>query len=297
MKPLLAYTIEDTARLNYPCLVSPKLDGIRCIIINGVAMSRSLKPIRNTFVQSMLSAPEYEGLDGELIVGDPWASDVYRVTNSGVMSIDGEPDFTFHVFDNISHPGVPFKDRFSNIPQRQGRVVRVQHKEVSCEAELLEFEASVLKLGYEGVMVRSLEGAYKFGRATARSGELGKLKRFVDSEFLIVGFQERMHNGNAASVNELGYTERSMSKAGMVGRGDLGALILADVQGNKFTCGSGFTDAERATIWNSQDAYLGKIAKVKHFQIGVKDLPRFPTFLGFRDPTDTEPDLFTGANA
>ena len=69
-KPLLAHTIEDTSAVKFPCIVSPKLDGIRCIIIDGVAMSRSLKPIRNEYVQKCIGNREYNGLDGELIVGD-----------------------------------------------------------------------------------------------------------------------------------------------------------------------------------------------------------------------------------
>jgi DNA ligase-1 len=30
----------------------------------------------------------------------------------------------------------------------------------------------------------------------------------------------------------------------------------------------------------------GKIAKYKHFEVGVKEAPRFPVFLGFRNPLD-----------
>ena len=99
MKPMLSHTITDTSAVKCPVLVSQKLDGIRCLIIDGVAVSRNLKPIRNEFVQSVIGTPKYNGLDGELIVGATFAKDCYRVTNSGVMSKDGEPDFTYHVFD------------------------------------------------------------------------------------------------------------------------------------------------------------------------------------------------------
>jgi DNA ligase-1 len=116
---------------------------------------------------------------------------------------------------------------------------------------------------------------------------LGKLKRFTDAEYEVVGFEERMHNGNEATVNALGHTERSSHKSGKVGRGDLGALVLRTPAGLEFNCGSGFNDEQRHEIWNNQGAYLGKLAKVKSFLVGVKDLPRFPTFLGFRDEIDT----------
>ena len=86
-KPLLSATIEDTASLRYPVLVSTKLDGIRCLVIDGVACSRNLKPIRNAYIQKCIGKPEYNGLDGELIVGNVFAKDCYLKTNSGVMSV------------------------------------------------------------------------------------------------------------------------------------------------------------------------------------------------------------------
>ena len=135
-------------------------------------------------------------------------------------------------------------------------------------------------------MVRSIDGTYKFGRSTLRDGILGKLKRFTDAEYKVVDFQERMHNANEATTNALGHTERSSHKENKVGRGDLGALVLETADGQRFNCGTGFDDAARSEIWNNRDQYLGRWAKIKSFLIGVKDLPRFPVFLGWRDPID-----------
>jgi DNA ligase-1 len=286
-KPLLAATIDDTADLKYPVLASPKLDGIRCIVIDGVAMSRKLKPIPNQYVQECLGTGEYDGLDGELIVGDPASKSCYHDTYSGVMSGDGRPDFLFHVFDRIDLMDYGFEDRFEqglgevNLPHLKV----VWHVKVENEADLLQMEDQWLYLGFEGVMVRSLNGPYKYGRSTLKEGTLLKLKRFVDSEYEIVGFEERMHNGNEATKDELGNTKRSSHQENKVGRGDLGALVLRCDAGT-FNCGTGFTDAMRAEIWANRDNYLGKLAKVKSFLIGVKTLPRFPTFLGFRAPED-----------
>lgn len=136
-------------------------------------------------------------------------------------------------------------------------------------------------------MLRRADAHYKFGRSTHKEFILMKLKRFMDTEYKVVGFQERMKNNNEATINELGYTERSTHKDNLVGRGDLGALVLElDEGGPTFTCGTGFDDATRVEIWNNRDKYIGKFAKVKSFLIGVKDLPRFPVFLGFRDNED-----------
>lgn len=284
-KPLLSATIEDTATLRYPVLVSTKLDGIRCLVIDGVACSRNLKPIRNAYVQKCIGKPEYSGLDGELIVGNVFAEDCYRQTNSGVMSADGEPDFKFHVFDRFDMQPFHFRTRFEQIPNLPF-VEIVPHWEVETEAELLDLEAELLAKGAEGVMVRSIDGAYKMGRSTIKDGILGKLKRFADAEYKVIGFQERMHNANEATVNALGHTERSSHKENKVGRNDLGALICETPDGQQFNCGTGFDDTLRTEIWTNRDAYMGKFAKIKSFLIGVKDLPRFPVFLGWRDPID-----------
>ena len=285
LKPLLAYTVGNTASLRYPLYASVKLDGIRCLVVDGVAYSRNLKPIRNKYVQRCIGKPEYSGFDGELVVSDIFAKDCYRTTSSGVMSEDGEPDFKFYVFDRWDMGDVPYNERFIAVCHLPF-VSIVQQTEISSESELLQYEQELLDMGAEGVMVRSIDGIYKNGRSTAKDGILGKLKRFSDAEYRIVGFVERMHNANEATRNELGYIERSSHKDNLVGRGDLGALVLETADGQQFNCGTGFDDALRAEIWANQCAYLGRMAKVKSFLIGVKDLPRFPVFLGFRDEGD-----------
>ena len=285
MKPLLAYTVEDTSTLKYPLFASVKLDGIRCLVIDGVAYSRNMKPIKNEYVQKCIGKPEYSGLDGELIVSDIFAKDCYRQTNSGVMSKDGEPDFKFYVFDRWDMENFKFETRYTNIPKLPF-VEIVSQYEIESEADLLAYEQELLDKGAEGVMVRSIDGIYKNGRSTAKDGILGKLKRFSDAEYRIVGFVERMHNANEATINALGHTERSSHKENLIGRGDLGALVLETADGQRFNCGTGFDDALRAEIWANKDAYLGRMAKVKSFLIGVKDLPRFPVFISLRDEGD-----------
>lgn len=291
MKPLLAAAIEDTSKIPFPVLVSAKLDGIRALVIDGVVMSRSLKPIPNAHVQALFGKPEYNGFDGELIVGPANAEDVYRVTNSGVMAKDGIPDVRYYVFDRWDMPESSYMARLDSlniapIDEVKRGLVKLEQWAVGCERDLLLLEQTILGEGYEGLMVRKADATYKHGRSTLKEFTLCKLKRFADAEYTVVGFQERMHNGNEAKINELGQTERSSHKENKTGRGDLGALVLQFADGQTFNCGTGFTDEDRAHIWNNRDQYLGRQAKIKSFLIGTKDLPRFPVFLGFRAPED-----------
>ena len=88
-RPILAEKIEpsELENLKYPVLVSPKLDGIRCLIVDGKALSRSFKPIPNLFIQSLLSKQEFNGLDGELVL----EGKTFNETQSIVMSESSEP--------------------------------------------------------------------------------------------------------------------------------------------------------------------------------------------------------------
>lgn len=280
-KPMLADPHVDEL-IRFPCLASPKLDGVRAIVRGGVVLSRSLKPIPNKHVQKLFGHLEH--FDGELIVGESNHPDVLRKTVSGVMKADGEPDVNYHVFDHVEYPHFEYQLRWEALCEYEN-VYLVPQAEIVSHYELRKYEEDILAQGYEGVMLRDPNGHYKFGRSTAREGLLVKVKRFHDAEFEIVGFEERMHNANEATVSELGRTKRSSHKANKHGRGDLGALILK-YGDTTFNCGTGFSDEERALIWANQDQFRGRLAKVKYFAYGIKDVPKLPSYLGIRDARD-----------
>lgn len=284
-RPMLA-TDAVFEKLRFPLLASPKLDGIRAVVRDGVVFSRSNKPIPNKYVQMLFSHNTY--LDGELIVGDPTSKTVYNDTVSGVMSADGEPHVRFYAFDHLGPEAYNVRRRRLKSYIDEIGPVRVQLHEqetIGSLDELFEYEQTCLTEGYEGLILRDPQSPYKQGRSTVNEGYLLKLKRMKTDEAVIVGFIEREHNGNVAAINELGQTKRSSHKANKSGRGDLGALIcrLGDVE---FNIGTGFTDTERAAIWANKDKYLGKLVSFNHFPIGSYDKPRHPSFKGLRNPID-----------
>lgn len=289
MKPMLAATIKDVSTLKFPLYASYKLDGVRALIVDGVVMSRSLKPIPNKHVQHCFGRPSLNGLDGELIIGPSNAKDVYTKTTSGVMSIEGEPNVIFYIFDKFDHIGKT-DSRFGKAASYHDEyydVLWVPQKLISSEFELKHFEDAVLSYGYEGVMLRHPDALYKYGRSTLKEGALMKLKRFEDSEAVIFGFTEEMQNTNEKKLNELGQQARSHKKAGMVGKGSLGNFIVRDIKTDvEFEIGSGFTQADREIFWAKRDDLVGQIIKYKFFPVGIKDKPRHPVYLGFRSKID-----------
>ena len=50
--------------------------------------------------------------------------------------------------------------------------------EIETSADLGAYEIEQLDAGYEGIMVRSVDGHYKYGRSTENEGLLWKVKRF-----------------------------------------------------------------------------------------------------------------------
>jgi DNA ligase-1 len=285
-KPMLAHSKSpDLETLGYPVLVQPKLDGIRAVVKDGKLLSRSLKAIPNAAIRAVLEDAAYEGLDGELIVGDPTADDCYRRTCSFVMAEDktDEP-WVFYVFDRHDSEA-PVEDRVASLVAF-GKAVPVQTMSAGGADELAELESQYLAAGFEGGIIRTLGSAYKFGRS-GKAGPLLKLKRYIDYEAEVVEVVEELHNGNEAKTNELGRTERSSHAANKTGKGTMGALTVFALngphEGVEFKVGTGFTANVRAELWEERDFVVGRVAKIKSFPVGTKDRPRHPVWLGWRD--------------
>lgn len=297
-KPMLAKD-ADLAKISFPLVVQPKLDGIRASVVNGRLLTRTLKEVPNREIFEALSQPQFEGLDGELIVGSPTAPDCYRKTASFAMSASktGE-DWAFHVFDRWNEPGgfwTRYVKSMDSVLDADEHVKHVPSRDVRDADSLERIEAEFIEQGHEGVIARVPDAPYKFGRS-GKTGPLLKIKRFCDFEALVIGVYEEQHNANEKVTNALGRSERSSAKAGKIGKGTLGGLVLRALngpwEGAEFRCGTGFGAAMRADLWREVREPAGTlngvphgraVAKIKAFDIGSKDKPRHPVFLGWRD--------------
>lgn len=301
-QPMLAERKKpDLTKLKFPFLGSPKLDGIRCIIDDTQALSRKLKPLPNGYVQDSLRGLP-KGLDGELIVGGEVDSRVWNGTQSGIMSRDGEPAFKFWIFDYVAE-GIGFENRYNTARQIVEEYAPaypwlrvVPHHLIKTVAEAEHYEEHYTSKGFEGLMLRSLDGPYKYGRSTLKEGYLLKLKRFEDAEAVVVGVVERMHNANEQERDERGYAKRSHAKAGKVGTDTLGAFVCrigvcADgsvclpgegAQDVEFEIGTGFTQEDRDALWSRKDTDLIGSKHIFKFQGLTPDerKPRFPVWKG-----------------
>jgi len=301
---MLADKAKDVNKLEYPLLATPKIDGIRCLMVGGRVLTRSFKPIPNDHIRTTLERLLPEGADGEIFSGT-----TFQQCTSAVMSQAGAPPFRHCMFDYVrDNLDKPYRQRLRDMldwhrttsTEAQAAVWVLPFVTIHDADELRRYEVEVLKDGHEGVMVRSPDGPYKCGRATNREGYLLKVVRFETTEALVIGFEEQMHNENELGQDAFGNAKRSSAKAGKVPAGTLGKFKVRQMEdyttilgatikaGTEFTIGTGegLTADLRQKIWDDQEGYLDEMVKYKFKPHGVLNKPRMPIWLGFRDARD-----------
>lgn len=303
----------DNVTINYPVIGSPKIDGIRCLKDDGKVLSSTLKPIPNKFTRNALAAVLPDGADGELTPAS--GDEDFQECSSSFMSHEGTPAFTYWMFDyvrTIADLAKPYVERLKDLrdffdPDDEGNdsfaldedgcsIRMVPTRLIRNRKELDAFLAKCLAMGFkEGIIIRSVGSPYKHGKSTLKEGYCLKIKYRVDSEAIVIGFEEQLHNTNAAKKDERGLTKRSHAQSGKVPAGTLGKLLVRDIKtGVEFEIGTGkgLTKEFRQEIWDNQRKFKGKIVKYSYQPAGTKDKPRQPSayceegFLGFRHPDD-----------
>ena len=107
-------------------------------------------------------------------------------------------------------------------------------------------------------MLRNPNSVYFQGRSIA----LLKVKNFVKDRLPVTGFTK-------------GSGKYSASLGNLLVGGTLNERII------NARVGTGFTDAERSTIWANQANYMGRIVEVIHLGITATGALRHPVFSAF----------------
>jgi len=212
-QPLLAETAEekDFPNIKYPVIGSPKLDGIRCLKVNGKMVSRNFKEIPNEYIAKDLACLVPEGFDGELLLKritrsprinqkkDPegYQKELdemakfntlaenkphlipFNYVSSEVMRFDGEPDYVYYVFDYVMGDGTqPYQERIKALKEsfgnNEGRKISIVPTFlINNEEELSLAEQKCIDDGFEGLMIRDPNGTYYTPRYLTKKA-LGK---------------------------------------------------------------------------------------------------------------------------
>jgi DNA ligase-1 len=314
MKPMLASDFVE-AKLSFPLIAQPKIDGVRALHTIGKFTGRSLKPFKNQHITNFFGHSALAGLDGELAGERENHPDLCRITSSATGTIKGEPYLLWWVFDIVTPETalLPYFHRCSELIPKELERIRSEAPEqwnhlrpipfeiVTSLEHLLDYETKMLTAGFEGVCIRNLKGKHKQGRSTPTEGGLLRIKRFVDFEFKATEIIEGDENQNEAQTNELGQTFRSSHQDNKVPNGMVGAMLgnTLDVvkdpttgavlfeKGAEVRVGAGcLNHDQRRHYFANQDEFLSQVHKAKFFPKGIKDKPRFPTWQSFRQVED-----------
>ena len=208
------------------------------------------------------------------------------------MSKDGTPDVNFYVFDLWNIPTFDYEERQRKLMgilidenSDDENVIYVKNHLCHTAHDLTFFLEHERNVGGEGLIGRNPRGIYKYGRSTPKEQLSIKFKFFEQDEFEVVGFEELHKNLNESVENELGYLEKSSHKENLTPMNTLGSIVLK-YGDTTFKCGTGFSQELRKEIWDNKEKHLGKMASIRYMSVGSKDVPRCPSFVGFRDGDD-----------
>lgn len=253
--PMLAAHCPPLAELVFPLLATPKLDGIRCILKDGQATTRSGNPIPNDYIRETIEAMSEQNLDGEITINGGGFAEAQRQ----VMSKSGTPDFTYTIFDVFDDPDEPYSQRVQMHP------ACLQPTEINNIEELLAYERQCLQAGFEGIILREPDGEYHCGRTSSADQLMLKRKPLHDAEGTIV---------EALADHD---------------RQQISALTIALPQGACFRLGTGFTAAQRRELYQRRESLAGSCVTFSYQQWLKSGKPRFASFIGLRHDHTTNP--------
>jgi DNA ligase-1 len=272
--PMLAKSFDKYKhKVNYPCFVQPKLNGVRCLakrVGDSIEFTsrkgkyyHTLKHLEKELLQVM---EETEILDGEIYIHGEVFQDIIsavkNVKNKERAQLDCNK-LEFWVYDyadsNLDYRDRLhiLKDKLINTDVKLKFVKFVITNKAENKQQVLDAHKLFVSYGYEGVIIRNREGGYEFN---CRSNNLQKYKEFLDEEFEIIGV-----------------------KSGVGRYEKCGTFIVKTKDGKEFDVNPKGTIKKKQEYLKNKNKYIGKLLTVK-FQEKSKDgIPIFPVGLAIRD--------------
>jgi DNA ligase-1 len=234
--------------------VSEKFDGVRAVWDGQVLRFRSGRAIAAP--AWFLSALPAVRLDGELWMGRGTFDRLSGVVRQTVPEDEAWRRVKFLVFDVPGHPAA-FAQRVAFLQTTLAQLqhpwlMPVAHREVADAHQLHALLQDTVREGGEGLMLHRSDALWQPGRTNA----LFKLKPELDEEGLVVGHQ--------AGKGRL--------------KGQTGALWVQMPSGQRFSLGTGLSDALRR-----EPPPVGSWVTYRYRERTPSGLPRFASFLRVRE--------------
>ena len=270
--PMLAQTYKKEKEFKTPCLVQPKLDGVRAYFHESKFRSRNHKEYFNMqhLTNSLIKVKDNVIFDGELYNHSMTFQELMKFVklkeinkDEGKMLPKINKYVEYHIFDCYfpDNPEMPFIERYKYLQSiqklfKKSQVFFVEAEELSSIKKLDEFHKKYASSGYEGIMLRTPESPYEF----KRSKFLQKHKVFIDDEFEVIGYDKEVQDGI-----------------------ELVVWVCRTKENLEFNCRPKGTHDERSELYKNADKYVGKKLTVVFQEYTDDGIPRFPVGKGFRD--------------
>lgn len=259
---------------NRSYFTQPKLNGVRFIAEKLAEGNVRLTSRKGTFynvphIQAAINKVMEVGgvpLDGELYLGEEY--ELGDVTHALKKGTENHLKLQAHLFDLVHHtaPGlkryVALKGLFESRIDSSMPIKLVPA--VICESaqELDQQHDEWAAKGFEGIMIRDVDGLYDYGE---KNEFLYKYKKFQDQEFKIVGVIPDKDELGGLFVLETDNSEFV----------DADQVFEGEVTVSTFNCRSKGTDAQRAHVLAHPDEYIGKLLTVRFSEKLKTGVPEF----------------------
>lgn len=293
--------------VEYPIYASTKMDGIYCMIKDGLLYSRKLKPIRNIhvirYLKKVADAANRQGL---ILYGELWGPKLtFTEIMSCVMSYSNPmPDgLCFWGFDSQTYgeyndhmPKLTFSQRLLNLRnfanEQYFEIQVIPQIPVDSAEEATKIYTNRIGQGHEGIILKSGTSYYKHGRATIREKSCFKFKHTETFDAMVIDIlpAKEMKDGVERTRTNDGYLEQVHTSDSFSESDRAGCIVIKIISGGetqsfKAGFGRGFNDERKRILLRDKDNFIGRTVEVEAMPT-VKNSPRMPKVLRFRDDLD-----------
>lgn len=263
--PMLAHKYQDhSKKVKFPCVVSPKIDGLRLILSVQDGKVTTASRTGTIFTGLDHITREYSSycsedsvvIDGELYSRTLTFEQISSVVRKGDVNDPRMSEIFFYAFDIINDE--PYHVR---VLELEKIVSGLKNTEIvpwfitKSPEEIDIKHARFVEDGFEGSMIRNLHSLYQKNK---RSYDLLKYKNFLDSEFEVIGY-----------------------KAGK-GKFENVPIFLLRCDGGEFEAVPKGDQGLREEYLKNAESHIGSLAIVRFFEYTADGIPRFPVLIDFR---------------
>lgn len=287
--------------VQWPCIVTEKLDGVRRVLIkeNGVCRFYSRSGHEDTGLVEILEEAKYLPnnfvYDGELLAKGTFSDSIaLRQASNSLANIKGtKTGLTFNVFDMV--PVKDFYTGYCGTPAKE-RKIRLAATFKDDSLQLIDDD------WYRRQIAFGMDQELKHIVTVPILGEvkcLADVEPIVASIWAVGGEGVMLNTANgpyeikrSRNLLKVKHTEEHVLTVEHFVEGtgkyenSLGSIVV-NYNGNYVGVGSGFTDEQRKHIWENRPLYVGRKAEIETFgestnAMGMKSLncPIFKRFVG-----------------